>query len=178
MSQPYIGEIKMFAGNFAPRSYALCNGQILSISQNTALFSILGTTYGGNGTSTFALPNLQGSAPMGKGNGAGLTPRFLGEVSGESSVTLISSQMPVHNHLMQGNEATADLPDPSNATFGMVGGRGRPGTFYAVPSPFTAIPMAPQSLGLTGGSQPHNNMQPYAAVTFIIALQGVFPPRN
>ncbi len=176
MSQPYIGEIKMFAGNFAPRSYALCNGQILSISQNTALFSILGTTYGGDGRVTFALPNMQGNAPMGKGNGAGLTPRFLGEVSGEAAVTLLTTEMPAHIHSMQCNQTGGSSNDPTGATFG--GGSRGDANFYAAASPFTAVQMAPQSIAPTGGSQGHNNMQPYAVVTFIIALQGVFPPRN
>ncbi len=174
MSQPYIGEIKMFAGNFAPRSYALCNGQLLSIAQNTALFSILGTTYGGDGRTTFALPNLQGSAPMHTGSGPGLTPRSLGEQAGESAVTLIQSEMAAHNHSLQGTDTPGDLNDPSGATFGS-GARGF-GNFYAAAG--TLAMFAPQAVGITGGSQPHNNMQPYLALTFIIALQGVFPPRN
>lgn len=175
MSQPFIAEIKMFAGNFAPRAYALCNGQLLPIAQNTALFSILGTTYGGDGRTTFGLPNLQGRAAMHQGQGPGLTPRALGETGGTPSVTLISSEMPSHNHQMQCNEVAGTLPSPSNATFGMSGGRGRP-SFYAAQG--TNVPMAQQALGITGGSLPHNNMQPYLGVTFIIALQGIFPPRN
>lgn len=175
MAEPYIGEIKMFGGNFAPRMYALCNGQLLSIAQNTALFSLLGTNYGGNGQTTFGLPNLQGSAAMHWGQGPGLTPRTIGEVGGEPTVTLITNEMPSHNHQMQGNEVDGALPSPSNATFGLSGGRGRP-SFYAAQG--TNVPMALQALGITGGNQPHNNMQPYLAVNFIIALQGVYPPRN
>lgn len=175
MSDPYVAEIKMFAGNFAPRSYAFCNGQLLPIAQNTAVFALLGTTYGGNGQTTFGLPNLQNSAAMHWGQGPGLTNRFIGETSGAPSVTLINSEMPSHNHLLQCNEAAAQSASPSGQTFGASGGRGRP-PFYA--SQGTSVPMAPQGIGLTGGNQPHNNMQPYLCVSFIIALQGVFPPRN
>lgn len=176
MSDPYVGEIKMFGGNFAPRQYALCNGQILSIAQNTALFSILGTTYGGDGRVTFALPDLQNRAAMHPGSGPGLSQHFLGESAGAPSVTLITSEMPSHNHQMQCNDAGGDTATPNGGTFGS-GGRGD-APFYAPASSFSAVPMAPQALGLTGGSQPHNNLQPYLAVNFIIALQGVFPPRN
>ncbi len=175
MADPYIGEIKMFGGNFAPRMYAFCNGQLLPIAQNTALFSILGTTYGGNGQTTFGLPNLQGRAPMNQGRGPGLTPRTLGELGGEAAVTLLTSEMPSHNHLMQCNDAAGDANSPSNATFGTSGGRGRP-AFYAGQG--TNVAMSPQAIGVNGQSQPHNNMQPYLAVSFIIALQGVYPPRN
>ncbi|CAN5587483.1 tail fiber protein [soil metagenome] len=180
MADPYIGEIKMFAGNFAPRLYAYCNGQLLSISQNTALFSILGTTYGGNGTTNFGLPNLQGSAAMDFGNGPGLTPRQLGEIAGETAVTLTTSQIPAHNHQMMCNDTAGDLPSPGNGTFGLVGGRGRP-PYYANMSPppgNDAVPMASNAIGLTGGGQGHTNLQPYLAVSFIIALQGIFPPRS
>lgn len=176
MADPYIGEIKMFAGNFAPRFYALCDGQLLSITQNTALFSILGTTYGGDGRVTFALPDLQNRAAMHEGQGPGLTPRSLGESSGESAVTLITAEMPLHNHQMQCSSDEGNTADPNGATFGL-GLRGDP-AFYAAASSFAAAAMAPQALGLTGGSQPHNNLQPYLCVTFIIALQGVFPARN
>lgn len=174
MSDPYVGEIKMFAGNFAPRNYALCNGQILPIAQNTALFSILGVNYGGNGTSNFALPNLQGNVPMGQGNGPGLTPRTLGEQAGEPNVTVLNSEMAAHIHSLQGTDAQADLSNPTDATFG-AGARGF-GTFYAAQG--NPVTMAPQAIGLTGGSQPHNNMQPYLGLNFIIALQGIFPPRS
>lgn len=180
MSDPYIGEIKMFGGNFAIRGYAFCDGQLLLISQNTALFSLLGTNYGGNGTTNFGLPKLQGRAAMSAGNGPGLTPRQLGETGGETAVTLNTTQIPSHNHQMRGNEAAADLPSPSNATFGLVGGRGSP-PFYAniAPPPVNdSVPMSPQAIGNTGGGQAHNNMQPYLAVNFIICLEGIFPPRN
>ena len=172
MSQPFVAEIRMFGGNFAPRNWALCNGQILSIAQNTALFALLGTTYGGNGQTTFALPNLQGRAPMHPGNGPGLTPRTLGEQAGTPTVTLISTEIPAHTHNLTATSAAGSKSDPTNSLFAS-GGRGRP-AFYAAQA--TPVPMP--STGLTGGSQPHNNMQPYLAITFIIALQGVFPARN
>lgn len=174
MSDPYIGEIKMFAGNFAPRSYAFCNGQLLPIAQNTALFSILGTIYGGDGRTTFALPNLQGRAAMNQGRGPGLTQRTLGEQGGEAAVTLQTSQIPSHNHLLRGTSSSGDNSNPATRTFGS-GGRGDP-PFYA--SQGTTVPMAQNAIGITGGGQGHNNMQPYLAVSFIIALQGVYPPRN
>jgi microcystin-dependent protein len=175
MAEPYIGEIKMFGGNFAPRSYALCNGQLLAIAQNTALFSILGTIYGGNGKTTFGLPNLQGRAAMHWGQGPGLTDRFIGETGGQTTETLTTGQIPAHNHLVGCNDSNGDSASPTNvSTFGSVGGRGRP-PFYAIQG--TAVPMSPVAIGVSGGGQPHNNMQPYLAVNFIIALQGVFPPR-
>ena len=174
MADPYVGEIKMFAGNFAPRMYALCNGQLLAIAQNTALFSLLGTIYGGDGRVTFGLPNLQGSAAMFWGQGPGLSLRQIGQTGGETTVSLLTTEMPSHNHLMQGTTGDGILGDPNGATFG-AGSRGNP-PFYAAQG--TAVPMAPQAIGITGSGQPHNNMQPYLAVNFIIALQGVYPPRN
>lgn len=180
MSDPYIGEIKMFGGDFAPSSYAFCDGQLLLINQNTALFSIIRTTYGGDGTTNFALPNLQGRAAMGAGSGPGLTPRQLGEARGEAAVTLHPAQMPLHNHQLHCNEAAGDTASPENATFGLVGGRGRP-PFYANSAPPPGddkVSMSGTAIGRTGGNQAHNNMQPYLAVNFIIALQGLFPPRN
>ncbi len=172
MAEPFVAEIKMFGGNFAPRGYAFCNGQILSIAQNTALFSLVGTTYGGNGTSTFGLPDLQGRAPMQIGQGPGLTDRVLGEKSGTPTVTLIQTQMPQHIHNVAATSAASAVNDPTNNNFG-TGGRGRP-AFYAAQA--TPVPMQPT--GINGGNQPHNNMQPYLAISFIIALQGVFPARN
>lgn len=176
MADPYLGEIKMFAGNFAPKNYALCNGQLLPLSQNTALFSLLGTYYGGDGRSTFGLPNLQGRAVMHWGKGNGLTQHTIGETGGELSVTLNNQEMPAHNHLMQCNQTGGDTNTPNGGTFSS-GARGD-ANFYAGSSPFTAVPMAPNALELTGGSQPHNNVQPYLAVNFIIALAGIYPPRS
>ena len=174
MTDQFVGEIRMFAGNFAPTGWALCNGQLLPISQNTALFSLLGTMYGGDGKSTFALPNLQGSVPLNSGAGAGLSQRFQGETGGLPSVTLLQSEIPSHSHQAFG--ATGAGPtSPQNATWGTQAGRTPPPT-YSSANPTAA--MNPQALGPTGGNLPHNNMQPYLVVTFIIAMQGIFPPRQ
>jgi len=173
MSDQFVGEIRMFAGNFAPTGWALCNGQLLPISQNTALFSLLGTYYGGNGKSNFALPNFQGMAPMSSGQGPGLSDRVLGETSGSSAVTLIQSEIPSHSHSALGAAGTGPT-SPQNATWGTQAGRTPPPVYSsAVPN----VTMSPQALGLAGGDQPHNNMQPYLVVTFIIAMQGIFPAR-
>jgi microcystin-dependent protein len=175
MSDPFVAEIRMFAGNFAPTGWALCDGQLLPISQNTALFSLLGTFYGGDGKSTFALPNLQASTPLGQGQGAGLSDYFLGQQGGSEFVTLITSEMPVHNHALRGdNIDTGDTRTPSPAvTMAMTS----PGSGYQDgTSPL--VLMNPQALSIAGGSLPHNNMMPYLTVTFIIAMQGVFPPRG
>ncbi|WP_406665697.1 phage tail protein [Gallaecimonas sp. GXIMD1310] len=172
----YIGEIRIFAGNFAPRDWALCDGQLLPISQNTALFSLLGTTYGGNGTSNFALPDLRGQAPMHWGNGPGLTPRVLGERAGTETVTLIESEMPGHNHLAHAVNAPGTESSPEAAYWAQSAlGRQPPGLYGGGTDKTT---MSPQALGVTGGGQPHNNMQPYQALNFIICLQGgEYPPR-
>jgi microcystin-dependent protein len=165
----------MFAGNFAPRGWALCNGQLLPISQNTALFSLLGTFYGGDGKSTFALPNLQGSAPMHQGQGAGLSDRFLGEQSGSQFVTLIQSEMPAHSHVAQSNTGGGNNLSPANNVWSTLGTTRTPPPLYQNAQNTT---MSPQALSIAGGSLPHNNMSPYLVVTFIIAMQGVFPPRS
>ena len=183
MTEPYLGEIKMFGGNFAPRGYAMCNGQIMSIAQNTALFSLLGTTYGGDGVQTFALPNMQGRLPMNQGNGPGLTPRVIGEMSGSESVTLLSTQMPIHNHILNATSDTGNLPGPSNKALPAAPVNPSPpppATFYVVPgtSTMNVVPMAATSVGLDGGSQPHENRMPFLCVTFIIAVEGIFPSRN
>lgn len=174
MAEPFIGEIKMFAGNFAPQSYALCNGQVLSISQNTALFAVIGTFYGGNGQTTFALPNLQGRAPMFWGQGPGLSNHVIGEMSGANSVTLLTTQMPSHTHSLNCNADANGGGSPQSNTF--TGGERGGVDVYATQAP--TIAMNPQGVGQNGGSIPHNNMQPYLGLTFIIALQGIFPPRN
>lgn len=179
MATPFIGEIKIVGFNFPPRDFAFCDGQLVAISQNSALFAILGTTYGGNGQTTFALPNLQGSAPMGWGNGPSLTPRTIGEQSGSATVTLIDAQMPSHTHALNGG--TLSTPNPaqnvagptSQAMFSTSG----PGRAYSdVTTP--PVMMAPTAIGVAGGSQPHNNMQPVLALNFVIALNGIFPARN
>lgn len=176
MSNPYLAEIRMFGGNFAPRGWALCNGQILPISQNTALFSLLGTFYGGNGQSNFALPDLQGRSPMHWGNGAGLSPRSIGEEGGENSVTLLSTEMPQHSHAISGAAIAGSNPGATpfaNTLFT----NSSPNQLYAT-ALTNLVPLAPQSITIQGGSLPHNNQQPYLAVTFIICMSGIFPARN
>jgi microcystin-dependent protein len=173
MSDPFVAEIRIFAGNFAPTGWAFCNGQLLPISQNTALFSLLGTTYGGDGKSTFALPNLQGASPMQPGQGPGLSLRDLGEVGGEDTVTLLQSEIPVHAHDLRGTGAD---DDNSLSPVGAMPGATESVGVYRAGTGNTA--MSPQALQLLGGSLPHNNRQPYLGLTFIIALQGIFPPRG
>lgn len=176
MTEPYVAEIRMFAGNFAPAGWALCNGQLMSISQNTALFSLLGTMYGGDGRVTFGLPNLMGSAPMHAGQGAGLSDRILGEVGGEPYVTLLTNEMPAHTHTPMAYDGNGDQATPENAVWGQVSyGRGGGVDLYSSDTPDQM--MNPMSTGSTGGNQPHNNMPPYLTISFIIALQGVFPSR-
>lgn len=172
MADPFVAEIRIFAGNFAPTGWALCNGQLLPISQNTALFSLLGTNYGGDGKTTFALPNLQGSAPMHQGQGLGLSERFIGEQSGEPAVTLLQTEMPAHSHALNATNQLQNLPDPANHTVA----RANANAYVQNPASFTQ--MNPSAIGITGGGLPHNNMPPYLTLTFIIALQGVFPPRS
>lgn len=173
MSDPFVAEIRIFAGNFAPRGWARCDGQLLPIVQNTALFSLLGTIYGGDGRSTFALPNLQDRVPMHHGQGPGLTERFLGEDGGQATVTLISSEMPVHSH--SAPVAAASSANPANMTWGAAikGGTSIYSTTYG-----SGAAMSPMAVGTAGSSQPHNNMQPYLAFTFIIAMQGIYPSRG
>ena len=166
--------IRIFPFNFAPRGWALCDGQLMSISQNTALFSLLGTTYGGDGRTTFGLPNLQGRAAMHPGQGPGLTSHDLGEAAGSETVTLTGAQMAVHPHTLQSQVAPGDSPVPTGA----VPARAVGATPYASPAGAPLGPMAPGSWGSAGGDQPHNNMQPYLTLNFCIALQGIFPPRS
>jgi microcystin-dependent protein len=174
MSDQFVAEIRIFPFNFAPTGWALCNGQILPISQNTALFSLLGTTYGGNGQSTFALPNMISSAPMQPGQGPGLSLHDLGEQAGEETVTLLQSEMPVHFHFVQaytGDPADSRIPKTTETL-----GAPAPGLLYNPSTSGLAI-MSPQAFGPAGGDQPHNNMQPYLTLNFCIALQGIFPAR-
>lgn len=173
MADTYIGEIRIFAGNFAPKGWALCDGQLLAIAQNTALFSLLGTTYGGNGITTFALPDMRGMAPLQQGTGAGLTERFLGEAGGSPEATLSLDQIPEHNHAPSA-VAVGNASSPTNAVWaGLAQGRGVP----AVYGTSTAVQMNPQAIGVAGESMPHNNRQPYLGLNFIIALQGIYPSR-
>jgi microcystin-dependent protein len=169
MADPFVAEIRMFGFNFAPKGWAQCNGQLLPLSQNTALFSLLGTFYGGDGKSTFALPNLQGSVPVHQGQGSGLSEYFLGQQGGAQFVTLLQSEMPVHSHAFTASEDVVNESTPANFFFGA--GETR----YAAPAAVTQ--MAPQTLAVAGGSLPHNNMMPYLVVNFCIAMQGVFPAR-
>ena len=181
MTTPYLGEIRMFGGNFAPRGNALCQGQIMSIQQNTALFSLLGTFYGGNGTQTFALPDLRGRLPINQGDGPGLTPRVIVEQSGSETVTLIQTEMPQHNHVVNATTDAGNLPGPSAKAIPASPTDGtKPGTLYVASTGPAVVPvaMASQSLPVAGGSQPHQNMMPSLCITFIIALQGIFPSRN
>jgi microcystin-dependent protein len=175
MSNPFVAEIRIFAGNFAPKGWALCDGQLMSISQNTALFSLLGTTYGGDGKSTFALPNLQGSAPMQAGQGPGLSLRSLGETAGEQTVTLLQTEMPAHAHGVQCSPSGGlSSPGPANTWSG--GLKGGAPAFGATGA--NNVQMNPFALSIAGGNQPHNNLHPFLGLTFIIALQGVFPARS
>jgi microcystin-dependent protein len=174
MASPFVAEIRMFAGNFAPTGWALCNGQILPISQNTALFSLLGTTYGGNGKSTFALPNLQGSVPIHAGQGNGLSLYDLGQQSGSETVTLLQTEIPAHNHPVV-VRPTGNIP-PIGIAAANVGARSNSRPYNSDAPNATMDPLT--GLTIAGSSLPHNNMMPYLALTFIIALQGVFPPRT
>jgi microcystin-dependent protein len=173
MADPFVAEIRIFPFNFAPRGWAWCNGQLLPISQNTALFALLGTVYGGDGKSNFALPNLQGQAPMHPGQGPGLSPHSLGESGGTETVTLLESEMPFHNHSVSANVNPSNLATPSPARSWA---RSAPGTAYDNANT-NLTPFSPQALAPAGGNQPHNNMQPYLTCYFNIALVGVFPPR-
>jgi microcystin-dependent protein len=170
---PFVAEIRIVGFNFAPKGWAYCNGQLLPISQNTALFALIGTFYGGDGKSTFALPNMQGSSPIGAGQGPGLSDYFVGQEGGSSSVTLISSEMPAHNHTVR---AAAFPASATLANTGHAIARSAGGSAYAPAATAQAV-MAPQAIQVAGGTQPHNNMMPYLALNFVIALQGVFPPR-
>jgi microcystin-dependent protein len=177
MSDQFVSEIRMFAGNFAPTGWALCNGQLLPISQNTALFSLLGTQFGGNGTSNFALPNLQGSVPISFGNGGGLTPRVIGETGGEAAVTLLQTQLPSHTHAAMAS-TVGGADSPANAVWGESKLGKTPMNVYAASNANTNVPMSPQALAVAGSDSPHNNMPPYQCLTFIIAMQGIFPARG
>lgn len=171
--EPFVGEIRVFSGNFAPRGWALCNGQVMTISSNTALFSLLGVTYGGNGTTTFALPNLMNRVPLHAGTGPGLTPRALGAALGEAAVSLVQSEMPAHLHGVSCG-AASNQDTPTNGVWGNTGRGG--GTPYATSTDGTRL--SPLSVTPAGEGVPHNNRQPYLGLTFIIALQGIFPQRQ
>jgi microcystin-dependent protein len=165
MGTPYLGEVKIISWNFAPKGWAFCNGQLLPISQNQALFSILGTTYGGNGQTTFALPDLRGRVPVHMGSGL-----IEGQRVGEETHTLIMSEMPAHNHLASASSATPDQGSPSNNAWASLA------SGYSTVAPNTTF--GPSAISNLGGSQPHANMQPYLVLNFVISLQGIFPSQN
>ena len=170
MSQPYVGEIRMFGGNFAPVGWRFCDGSVLPIAENDVLFQLIGTTYGGDGEETFALPDLRGRVPIHMGTGAGTT-YTIGETGGVETVTLTSNQIPVHNHALMASTDTANLSSPANAVTGEAATK-----LYRIPSSTTV--MAASTVANAGGSQPHENMQPYLVVNYIISLFGVFPSQT
>jgi microcystin-dependent protein len=174
MADPFVAEIRIFPFNFAPKGWAWCNGQLLPLSQNTALFSLLGTTYGGDGKSTFALPDLQGRAAMHPGQGPGLSLHDLGETGGSETVTLLESEIPAHSHSMKAVSEPGDLADPTGRSVARAG----TGSPFQTTTNTNIVQMAPEALAPAGGDQPHNNLQPYLTFYFCIALQGVFPPRG
>jgi microcystin-dependent protein len=174
MSDQYLGEVRIFGFSFAPKGWAVCNGQLLPISQYTALFSLLGTNYGGNGTSNFGLPNLQGAVAMGQGSGPGLTTRLVGESGGSQKVTLLTTEMPAHAHTLQAYQGRG--PKPQLLPAAGDGLATSVGDAYAAPPQNAAL--NPQSVTVAGGSQPHNNMMPSLVLTYCIALVGVYPSRN
>lgn len=173
MSEPFVAQIQIFGFNFAPQGWALCQGQLLPISQNTALFSLIGTQFGGDGRSNFGLPNLQGSVPIGQGNGPGLTPRNIGETGGEAFVTILSSQLAGHTHPANCNNAVGTAYDPAGQVWSQDAGGNQEYGGGAV-----AGQMSPNAILQAGGGQPHNNLQPYLALNYCIAMQGVFPARS
>ena len=174
MADPFVAEIRIFPFNFPPKGWAWCDGQLLPLSQNTPLFSLLGTTYGGNGKSNFALPDLQGRAPMHPGQGPGLSLHDLGETGGSETVALLESEIPSHSHILRASTDDGDLKAPTSARSlaRSIGGFAYQSTVFGIQ------PMAGEALAPTGGDQPHNNLQPYLTCYFNIALQGVFPPRG
>ena len=174
MSEPFVGEIRMFAGNFAPRGWAFCDGQLLAVSQNDALFSLLGTTYGGDGRTTFGLPDMRGRIPMHAGSGPGLSPRRLGVKLGTEKETIPVNELPSHTHTLQANtqagtEGTAAGATPAQSTVGV---------YLQSPNPASVFQLRAQSVGAVGGSQSHTNLMPFLCVHFIIALFGIYPSRN
>jgi microcystin-dependent protein len=173
MAEPFLAEIRIVPLNFAPQGWALCDGPLLPIAQNTALFSLVGTFYGGNGTTTFALPDLRGQAPMHPGSAPGLTPRIVGEQGGSETVQLTLGQMPAHSHLASATDTAAASTDPTGLLPAVA-----PDDTYQNLGRKALASMHPQAIGITGGSQAHNNMQPYLVLNFIIALTGIFPSRG
>lgn len=172
MGQPYVGEIRLFAGNFAPNGWLFCEGQTLPISENEVLFQLIGTTYGGDGEETFRIPDMQGRLPVHMGTGASGTTYQIGESAGTEEVTLTTQQIPQHTHAFMANTGGADVASPKNAVLGT----STTVNSFIISTP--AQPMAPQAIAPVGGSQPHTNFQPYLCVNFIISLFGVFPSQT
>lgn len=177
MADPFVAEIRIFPFNFAPKGWAWCDGQLLPLSQNTALFSLLGTTYGGNGKSNFALPDLQGRAPMHPGQGPGLSLHDLGEIGGSETVSLLESEIPSHSHTLSASTAAAD-EEGQKPPAGAVPGQQQGSNQLYGPLASNVVSFSPNAMAPAGGDAPHNNMQPYLTFYFCIALQGVFPPRT
>lgn len=175
MADPFVAEIRIFPFNFAPKGWAWCDGQLMPLSQNTALFSLLGTTYGGDGKSTFALPDLEGRAPMHPGQGPGLSLHDLGETGGSETVTLLESEIPAHSHALMATTQAANQATPIGNSLAKTTGTFSP---YLPPAGAPLANMSPNALPPAGGDQPHNNLMPYLTFYFCIALQGVFPPRG
>jgi microcystin-dependent protein len=174
MADPFVAEIRIFPFNFPPKGWAFCDGQTLPIAQNTALFSLLGVTYGGNGTSNFQLPNMQGNAPMHPGLGPGLSDRYLGETGGSETVTVLLSEMPLHPHSMM---ATVEDGTQGTLTQNITLATSTSGQLFQTNTSANLVSMSGNALTVTGGSLPHNNMMPYITLSFCIAMQGVFPAR-
>jgi microcystin-dependent protein len=172
---PFVAEIRIFPFNFAPKGWAFCDGQILPLSQNTALFSLLGTTYGGDGKSNFALPNMQGNVPMHPGQGPGLSLHDLGETGGSDTVTLLESEIPSHSHNLMASAQPATRTGPAGNSFARTAAGSTP---YLAPAGAPLVTMADNAVAPAGGDQPHNNLMPYLTLNFCIALQGVYPPRT
>jgi microcystin-dependent protein len=180
MSDPFVAEIRIFPFNFPPKGWAFCDGQLMAISQNTALFSLLGTTYGGDGKSTFGLPNLQGNSPMFWGQGAGLSDYFIGQEGGEQNHTLLLGELPLHPHTLNAQAVAGTTSDPNGNTLceGAYSFQGNSGNIQCYSATAPNVNMSPNATGFTGSSTPHNNMMPYLTLNFCIALQGIFPPRG
>ncbi|MDB5707278.1 MAG: Tail Collar domain protein [Sphingomonas bacterium] len=183
MSNPFIGEVRMFAGNFNPRGWAFCQGQLLPIAQNDTLYALIGTTFGGDGQVTFGLPDMQGRIPVGQGQGPSLSSYTLGQESGAETVTLTTATMPTHNHVMFASTTKGDQPAPVTTSIPAqpdAGNNVSTATFYVLPTPNPLTPsqMAATTIGAQGGNQPHDNIMPSLVLNYIIALEGVFPSRN
>ena len=174
MGQPFVGEIRMFGGNFAPKGWEFCNGQLLAISEFDVLFNLIGTTYGGDGQQTFALPDLRGRLPLHQGTGSGLSPKTIGQNGGVENVTLTTNQIPAHSHTLVVDGAVGTQASPQGSLLAQL----PPASSKLYHTPSGTVALAPNSVGSSGGSQPHSNFQPYLCVSFIISLFGVFPSQN